>query len=456
MNRFVIDAEWVRGRATHGRGRGVLAGSPPTWFSVTPAGEQILDALETGAPLPSGHEPLTSRLAARGAIHPVSAGLVDPDQITVVIPARIDARDAADLADLVAHLAPMRVVVVDDGSTPALALSGATVIAHTGAHGPGPARNTGLAAVTTPLVAFIDADASVDREAIRALGSLALEDTVAVVAPRVMSTPNGPLARYESTRSPLDLGDERALVRPLSRVSYVPAAVLVARTAVVVELGGFEESLRYGEDVDLIWRAVERGFGCRYEPSITAFHRPRRTLREFLNQRFRYGTSAGALGRRHGQAVAPLRATLATLAMSIAWLVGWWQVALPLTALVWLWFTLGLARTGLSRTHRGAIAGRALWRAITQTATAIRRTWWPALAVLGIVVMQARVMLAVAFSAGVVIGLAQDRPRAPFRWIALRVLDDLAYGAGVWRGALTARSFTCLVPVVSLRPGRVD
>lgn len=471
MTRFVVDAEWVRGAATETGARGVLAGSPPAWFSVTAAGSAVLDALETGAPLPAGHEPLTSRLVARGAIHPVVDSPVDSAvaasietpvdcaditaNITVVIPARVDADGAAQLARLVAALAPLQVIVVDDRSQPPLALESARVVIHDGVAGPGPARNTGLSHVRTPIVAFVDADAFVDARSLRALAVLVADGHAAIVAPRIASGTSGPNGEYETTRSPLDLGTERALVRPFSRVSYLPAAVMVASAAAVRGAGGFDPTLRWGEDVDLVWRAVAGGLTCRYEPSVRAEHRPRPTLRAFVGQRFRYGTSAGPLGARHGAITTPLRTNVAVLVSSAAWLSGLWQVAVPVSAAVWIWFTVGLARTGLSWPVRARVAARALWRSLDQTAAAVRRTWWPIVAACVPFTSLASVALALSFGVPVAAGLVRDRPRRPIGWILRRLLDDLAYSAGVWRGAVAARSFACVVPVVSVLPTSV-
>ena len=65
------------------------------------------------------------------------------------------------------------------------------------------------------------------------------------------------------------------------------------------QVGGFDPSLRVGEDVDLVWRLVEAGWRARYEPQSVVGHRPRATLAALLRQRFGYGRSAGALDRRH-------------------------------------------------------------------------------------------------------------------------------------------------------------
>jgi len=456
MTTFAIDAEWLRSATVP---RGVLAGSPPVWFTVTEAGAAILDALETGAPLPHGHEQLTDRLLARGAIHPVPGAPVDVALLTIVIPARVDAEGATTLAALVARLASdpesPRVIVVDDSSDPPLHIPGAEVVPHDGPHGPGPARNTGLARVTTQFVAFVDADATIDAAALCRLASLIDHGHTALVAPRVASARTGRNGEYETALSPLDLGPVRAMVRPTARISYVPAAVLVASTRAVRDLGGFDGDLRWGEDVDLVWRAIEAGAGCRYEPGVRAEHAPRATVRALCAQRFRYGTSAAPLARRHGTTLAPWRGSLPVLLIAVSWLTMWWQIAIPLTAVVWAWFVIGLGRTGLAFGARIRVASRALTRSAGQTAYAIRRAWWPVLGLAAVVSVRASIALALSFGVPIVTGLARNRPRRIPRWIALRILDDLAYGAGLWWGAIVGREARCLVPAVSVRPVRV-
>ena len=76
-----------------------------------------------------------------------------------------------------------------------------------------------------------------------------------VPSPWIRSTPGrGVLARYERWRSPLDLGPTPARVRSVTRISYVPAAAAVVRVAALAAVGGFDVTLRFGEDVDLVWR----------------------------------------------------------------------------------------------------------------------------------------------------------------------------------------------------------
>lgn len=93
--------------------------------------------------------------------------LLDATSLTVVIPAR---NAAATISRTIASVTDQNggtpvVLVVDDASTDNTAntarLAGATVISHEPpAEGPGAARNRGIKATRTPLVAFCDADDS--------------------------------------------------------------------------------------------------------------------------------------------------------------------------------------------------------------------------------------------------------------------------------------------------------
>jgi cellulose synthase/poly-beta-1,6-N-acetylglucosamine synthase-like glycosyltransferase len=100
-------------------------------------------------------------------------------------------------------------------------------------------------------------------------------------------------------RGLLDMGARPAEVGPGRRVAYVPSAALIVRRSA---LGRFDPELRYGEDVDLIWRLVDAGWRVRYDPRVVVMHDDGRRL----VKRFRYGTSAAPLAKRHPTRLAPL------------------------------------------------------------------------------------------------------------------------------------------------------
>ncbi len=230
--------------------------------------------------------------------------------------------------------------------------------------------------MTTPLVAFVDSDVVLPDGWLDELLPHFDDPRVGLVAPRIRSTPGtSVLERYEAQRSPLDLGPEPARIRAGTRVSYVPAAAIVVRVDAIREVGGFDPEIRFGEDVDLVWRLDEAGWSCRYEPAVEAHHPPRPTWRAWVRQRVDYGSSAAPLSKRHPGRLAPVRMS--------GWSAGAWALAAvghPLAGVV-----LGagsaaalvpkladvppqvsLRIAGLGNLH----AGRLL-------ADAVRRVWWP-------------------------------------------------------------------------------
>jgi GT2 family glycosyltransferase len=216
---------------------------------------------------------LGERLVDAGFAHPRPA----PKRIdaTVVIPVKDDAAALGRcLAALPRVADPARVLVVDDGSSDAAAISAASAgaaLVRRPNGGPAAARNTGVAQVTTPFVAFLDADTVAPPDWIERLGGHFDDPRVAAVAPRI-------------TEKLLDMGRGR-------NVPYVPSAALIVRT----ELAHFDETLRYGEDVDLVWRLLDAGWRVVYEPDVLVAHVSRHRVR----RRFHYGSSAAPLHARH-------------------------------------------------------------------------------------------------------------------------------------------------------------
>lgn len=456
---FVIDTVWMR--ATDGAG--VLAGSPLTFFRVTESGARVLDLLERGEHLPDGHQPLTDRLLAAGAIHPVPTSPARTTDVTVVIPSHArSAAHAARVARVSAALSPLTVIVVDDASPVAIEPPGpddsrVTVVRLESNSGPAAARNAGLAHVATPAVAFIDDDVDISVESILLLASLVSAGVCDAAAPRVASRPSShagdlsAIEEYETFHSPLDLGTAPALVRPDSRVPYVPSAALVMRTDAVAAVGRFDESMRVGEDVDLVWRLVESGLSCRYVPAIVCSHEPRPTLRSLVTQRQQYGSSAARLEYLHPGSAPPFRGHLMMALPALALLGGFPFAAIPLSLVVIIGFSYAFAKVPVAMTTRWRLAVESLFHTTRLLASAIRRTWWPVVAALAVVSRAAQVALLVSIFVPGAWGIARKAPRRALSYLGLRIVDDLGYGVGVWRGAFSARSVRCLLPVVSVR-----
>ena len=458
---FIVDPSWRR----PDRGLMVFAGSPLKMFSLSEEGRHIAELLEIGLPLPAGHETLTSRLLDAGAIHPTHiVGTEQPftlADVSIVIPAHVrNSKDARLLNTLVGTLTNLSttaatIIVVNDASPHAISdIVGARVVSLDNNRGPGAARNHGLQFVTTPFVAFVDVDVTLENNTLIELLSYFADERVGLVAPRIMSTTTeGALSAYEAVRSPLDLGSTEGRIRKGTRISYAPSAMWLCRTEAIREINGFDETLQVGEDVDALWRMDAAGWRCRYQPTAVCTHLPRSTVSDFVAQRMSYGTSAAALAKRHDGALAPVRVSGYSACM-------WALVALgyPLVgALVGAGTIAALARklrdvpnaveesvrlAGLGNLH----AGRTI-------ASAITRVWWP---IAVVVALFSRRMRWVLITAAVVPSMYEwwkNRPKLdPIRFTALRVLDDAAYGVGVWKGAVREQNFDALKPDLTSWP----
>jgi mycofactocin system glycosyltransferase len=409
--RFALDGTWER------TGTVVVAGSPLKFFRLTASGARIAKQIERGSDVASST--LTDRLLDAGAIHPAypsdATSAFALNDVTVVTP-QLGGVAATDGR-----------VVVDDGSTPPIA--GATIRLDDNS-GPGAARNAGRPLATTALVAFVDAD--VDLLADVGIGSWLTplvphfdDPSVALVAPRVAGEPG----------SPLDLGNEPGRIRAGTRVSYVPAAAIVVRADALDAVGGFDQALRFGEDVDFVWRLDQAGWRCRYEPASTVWHEPRSNWSDRLRQQAGYGSSAAPLALRHPDSLAPLQTN--------GWAVGSWLSALaghPAVAIATVAASVAalvrkLPDVSTAWSVRTALSSHV--HGLRQLGVALRRVWWPPLAILALFSKRMRI---VAIGA-----IALDVSATP---------TDVAYGWGLWSGMRRHRTWRPVAPKFVSWPGR--
>ncbi|MCG5431877.1 mycofactocin biosynthesis glycosyltransferase MftF [Mycobacterium sp. MYCO198283] len=448
-----------------GAGAALLGGSPTRLLRLAPAAQSMLDGgrLEV-------HDARSAQLARTlldaTVAHPRPTSGPSHLDVTVVIPV---CDNAFGVSRLVSSLRGLRVVVVDDGSRIPLTdadFAGCTcdltIIRHDQRRGPAAARNTGLAACATQFVAFLDSDVVPRRGWLEALLGHFSDPAVALVAPRIvaLSPSDSVVARYESVRSALDLGRREAPVVPYGPVSYVPSAAIICRCSALRDVGGFDETLHCGEDVDLCWRLVEAGARMRYEPIALVAHDHRTQLWEWLRRRAFYGRSAAPLARRHPDKTAPL---LMSAPMLGAWLLMAIGSALGyLASLVlagWAAGRIAAAMAGADTSARDVltVALRGLGQSALQFASALCRAYWPLALLAALLSRRCRhVVIVAAIADGVAdwltrYGKADDAQQriGVLPYLVLKRLDDLAYGAGLWAGVAGERSLGPLRPQVT-------
>jgi mycofactocin glycosyltransferase len=470
-----------------------FGGSPPRIVRMTEAGQAALRELRAGPVVSRAGGLLARRLTDAGLAHPkpvakpnatseASHGAPLPDapsglDVTVIVPAY----DRADLLDacLTALGRDHPVVIVDDGSRDPAAVAevarkhGSRLIRRDVNGGPGAARNAALQSAVTDLVAFIDSDCVPPQGWIERLAGHFADPLVAAVAPRITYGSEGSSSgtwctRYASASGALDLGSSAARVMPRAAVSYVPSAALIARRtalrAVACDGKVFAESMRTGEDVDLVWRLHEAGWRIRYDPSAEVAHHEPGTWGALLSRRFRYGRSAAPLALRHPGAVShlvlhpwPTATVVAALARRPGAAAAVFSGSLVATGLALR--RADVPRRGLLAAMLGAV--RQTWLGVGRYGTQFAAPILAAVIVAPATGPASRRWGRRAAAASLLLGpplLAWAKSRrtlGPASFALARIADDVAYGLGVWVGCAAERTTAPIRPAIAWRQVRL-
>ncbi len=210
------------------------------------------------------------------------------------------------------HL-PLRVIVVDDGSTDGTAAwlaeqwPDVTVVRHDDNRGVAAAYNAGIRAGSAPFVALLNNDLELAPDwAERMVAALEANPQASTIACKLLDYARrdrldgaGDAVSWNGTARQRGRGqpDDGRYDQPGEVFAPTAGAALVRRSA-FADVGLFDESLfAYFEDVDWGLRAQLRGHRCLYEPAAVGFHMGSATTGGAAVPRF-YG-----LQRRNGIAL---------------------------------------------------------------------------------------------------------------------------------------------------------
>ena len=182
----------------------------------------------------------------------------------------------------------------------------------------------------------------------------------------------------------------------------------------------------------------------RYDPTVTASHDVRPTVRAWLGRKFVYGTGGAALAARHGDKVAPAALSL-TMAVGAAAILQrrWWSIPVAAGAIAATSRTL--APSLPMESERSVVAARLSTRglgwAVRQQTGLLLRHWWPVAALGSLASRSMRRAVATAVIVDIYVFLRDRRDVSPLTALVARRVDDLAYGSGLWWGAIRSGSF---------------
>ena len=239
------------------------------------------------------------------------------------------------------------IVVVDDASRDPIVVDGGPaggpplrMIRREERGGPAGARNSGIAATTSPILAFTDDDCRPDPDWL-AGGVREIERGLDLVAGRTLPDPD-----EDRARGPFDYSMH--VPGPDARYS---TCNMFYRRKTIERAGGFNSAFasasgyHLGEDSDLAWRAIEGGARAGYTAEALVLHavrpqtflehlRSRRRLEGLVPLVKRYPGVKQAHFARHVYSATHLWTMLAVLGVALA-ACSPWALALVLPWIAW-------------------------------------------------------------------------------------------------------------------------
>ncbi len=191
------------------------------------------------------------------------------------------------------------VIVVDDGSTDALAeivREFPVKLIQSENKGLSNARNLGLDAATGEIVAYIDDDACPTPYWLHFLvETFRTGKFVGVGGPNIAPPGDADIADAVA-HSP---GGPMHVLLSDTVAEHIPGCNMAFLTKSLRAIGGFDPLFRIaGDDVDVCWRLQSRGWNLGFSPAAAVWHKRRNSLRAYWRQQLNYGKAEAMLERK--------------------------------------------------------------------------------------------------------------------------------------------------------------
>jgi GT2 family glycosyltransferase len=191
------------------------------------------------------------------------------------------------------------VIVVDDGSTDdsaAIASEFDCRLISTENRGLSSARNTGWAAATGEIVAYLDDDAYPDPHWLKYLAAGFNSSNHCGIGGPNVPPPDENFVAQCVAQAP---GGPTHVLLTDAVAEHIPGCNMAFRRSRLRAIGGFDAQFRVaGDDVDVCWRLQERGWTIGFCPAALVWHRRRSSLGAFWKQQKYYGVAESLLRRK--------------------------------------------------------------------------------------------------------------------------------------------------------------
>ena len=191
------------------------------------------------------------------------------------------------------------VVVVDDGSrdnSAAIAREFPVRLISTPNQGLSAARNVGMEAATGEIIVYLDDDAYPDPHWLAYLGDMfRTTKHAAVGGPNIAPAGDGDVAECV-VNAP---GGPVHVLLTDTEAEHIPGCNFAVRRKSLQEIGGFDPQFRSaGDDVDVCWRLLQRGWTIGFHPAAVVWHHRRNSVRAYWKQQQGYGKAEALLERK--------------------------------------------------------------------------------------------------------------------------------------------------------------
>lgn len=318
---------------------------------------------------------------------------MSPPTVSVVIPLYQDASSIAVVLNALnaqESAIAFEIIVVDDGSMdsgPEIAkAAGVTLLSQANA-GPAAARNAGADRARGSIILYLDADCVPPRNWLDDMSAQMLTGGFDAVVGTICPANDGVVPRLIQS----EVADRyRTMAHAFDGVDFIAAPSCGTTRALRERLGGFDETLRQAEDVEMGYRISQGGGRIAFVKSAPVAHHHQTTWQQFMCVKYRR-----AMGRievlnrypdkRRADDWTPLQFKVQVGAIGLA------GIALALALLMWslFWVMIACALGGVA-----VILG---WPQVKTTAVHMRGlVQWPVGHVIGIGFVLARAVVIIA------------------------------------------------------------